>query len=208
MRAGRARLQNVVSYKAVTVKDAWLIWSAKAKGLDTINYRLDFDNGLSAAGTWLKATDAPSSVPAVLVLNDKGRKEAAEAIAERVNRGEQILALDLLFVGETVSPGRDFADYALLRSTTGERLLGLEAAQVVAAARWLAASSGGPQIRIETRGIRTQVIAMLAAALEPSLFSEVVTRGGMPSLQYILIRRSRSAAPQTWLALTSMSTSM
>ena len=40
-------------------------------------------------------------------------------------------------------------------------------------------------MRVETSGIRTQVIALTASALEPSIFSEVVARGGMRSLQHI-----------------------
>ena len=39
---------------------------------------------------------------------------------------------------------------------------------------------------METRGIRSQTVALLAAALEPELFSEVVTRQGMASLAYLL----------------------
>jgi hypothetical protein len=43
-------------------------------------------------------------------------------------------------------------------------------------------------VRIETRGIRSQTVALLAAALEPMLFSEIVTRQGMTSFGYLLTR--------------------
>jgi hypothetical protein len=42
------------------------------------------------------------------------------------------------------------------------------------------------EVRIETSGIRNQVVALVAAALEPSMFSEVVVREGMPTLRYLL----------------------
>ena len=41
-------------------------------------------------------------------------------------------------------------------------------------------------MRIETTGIRNQVVAQITAALEPELFSEVVVSGGMRSLRHLL----------------------
>jgi len=39
---------------------------------------------------------------------------------------------------------------------------------------------------VESTGIRNQVAALIAADLEPTLFSEVVIQEGMPSLKYLL----------------------
>ncbi len=41
-------------------------------------------------------------------------------------------------------------------------------------------------MRLEASGIRDQVIAAVAAALEPDLFSEAVVHEGMPSLNFLL----------------------
>ena len=41
-------------------------------------------------------------------------------------------------------------------------------------------------VRIETSGIRTQTVALVAAALRPGLFSEVVVRKGMRSFSHLL----------------------
>ena len=41
-------------------------------------------------------------------------------------------------------------------------------------------------MRVETSGMRTQVAALLAAALQPSLFSEVVVRDGIASLRHLV----------------------
>ena len=138
----RSKLESVVRYKPAKVTNAWRMWNTKNKGLETITYRFDFDNRLSAAGVWLKALAAPADAPATLVLNDKGRKEAAEVVSDRVNRGEQALALDPLFMGETIPQKPDPTDWELLVATTGDRPLGIEAAQVIAAAKWLARDLG------------------------------------------------------------------
>ena len=41
-------------------------------------------------------------------------------------------------------------------------------------------------IRIESRGIRSQTVALMAVALEPALFSEFVATKGMTSFGYLL----------------------
>ncbi|HXX24951.1 MAG TPA: prolyl oligopeptidase family serine peptidase [Terriglobia bacterium] len=184
--AERSKLESDVRYKPAKVATAWRMWNTKNKGLETISYRFDFENRLNAAGVWLKALAAPADAPATLVLNDKGRKEAAEVVSDRVNRGEQVLALDPLFVGETIPQKPDPTDWELLTATTGDRPLGIEAAQVIAAAKWLREISGQHPVRLETTGIRSEVIGLVAAALEPTLFSEQVSRQAMSTLGFLL----------------------
>jgi len=119
------------------------------------------------------------------VLNDKGKKATASLVSERVNRGEQVLALDLLFTGDAAPKQEDFEEFPLMLATTGDRALGVEAAQLIALAQWMR-NSGGQNIRVESTGIRNQVVALIAADLEPTLFSEVVIQEGMSSLKHLL----------------------
>jgi len=42
------------------------------------------------------------------------------------------------------------------------------------------------KIRLETEGIRSQMVALSAAALETDLFTEIYSNGAMPSLNYLL----------------------
>jgi hypothetical protein len=80
------------------------------------------------------------------------------------------------------------AVYAQVFDTVGDRALGIEVAEVVELAKWMRLRSGRQTIRIESRGIRSQTVALLALALEPVLFSEFVTRQGMTSFNYLLDR--------------------
>jgi dienelactone hydrolase len=182
----RSILKSVIRYKPVTVANPWRMWNTKNKGLETLSYRLDFSNGLSATGVWLKDIAAPANAPGTLVLNDKGRKAAGEAVSDRVNRGEQVLALDVVFNGETVPQSPDPTDYEFLVASMGDRPLGLEVGQLVGAAKWLAQTSGQAHLRLEAAGMRSQVVALVAAALEPQLFSEVAITSGMHSLGFLL----------------------
>ena len=67
----------------------------------------------------------------------------------------------------------------------GDRTIGIEAAQLIGVARWAEKHSGAAKVRLETGGMRTQAIALIAAALEPGLFSEISVRNGLHSLSYV-----------------------
>jgi hypothetical protein len=178
-------LRETVRYRPVEVERAWVAGNTKRKGLETVSYRVEFNNGLSATGVWLKAIDSPESAPVTVVLADGGRKGAAADVSARVNRGEQVLALDVLFVGEMI-PGPRGTSLVNVLSALGERALGIQAAQVVAASRWMQKLSSGRRVRVEASGMRSQVMALTAAALAADIYSEVVVRNGIASLRHLL----------------------
>jgi dienelactone hydrolase len=184
--AERDTLKNVVRYQPVAVSSAWRMSNTKRKGLETLSYRFDMSNGLSATGVWLKAVAVPDDSPATIVLNDKGKKAAAAEVSDRVNRGEQVLAADLLFTGDAAPEKPSPADYALLLASTGDRPIGLEAAQLIGLAKWLLAKLSKTRVRLEAAGMRGQLTALVASALEPDLFSVVVVRDGIATLGYLL----------------------
>ena len=179
----RAKLKTLVRYQPVSVKHPWAVTNTKNRGVETRSYRFEMRNGLSATGVWVKAIGIPDKAPISIVLNDKGKKESATVVSDRVNRGEQVLAIDLLFFGDA-SPG--VSEYAQLLAAIGGRALGIEAAQLIGITRWLQSLSGDPRVHLEAAGIRSQVVALTACALEPSLFSELSTRGGMKTLGFLL----------------------
>ena len=72
----------------------------------------------------------------------------------------------------------------LMLTANGDRALGVEVAQVLATAKWLKQTT--PTIRLESSGPRSQMVALIAAALEPSLFGGVVNHQGMGSLRELL----------------------
>jgi len=181
----RSSLKDVVRYKPVQIERAWTVANTKNKGVETKSYLFSMNNGLSANAVWLKAIASPDNAPATLILHDKGKKSAGIEVSDRVNRGEQVLATDLLFTGDAWAK-IDSADYQQILHGIGDRPIGLEAAQLVEVARWIKERTGVPQVRLESTGIRNQVAALIASALQPELFSEVVVREGMASLSYLL----------------------
>ena len=59
--------------------------------------------------------------------------------------------------------------------------MGIEAAQLLALAGWL-----GEGARLETFGARSQVTALVAAALSPGSFSDMRSHAGIDSLSELL----------------------
>ena len=181
----RQKLRTVVRYKAAEVRRAWITASTKNKEVESFSRLFEMNNGLYIAGTFLKSVRTPASAPATIVLHDKGGRESAPVVSDRVNRGEQVLAADLLFVGDAWVKSEPFA-HAQILEAQGDRTIGLQAAQLVAITRWIQSCSGAGKIRLEATGMRSQVAALMASALEPDLYSGVFVHEGIPSLGYLL----------------------
>jgi len=188
----RSKLEEVLRYHPVTVQQAWLAANTKHNGVESVSYRFLLSNGLSATGVWLKDIPTPEGAPLTIVINDKGKKGAVEEvwdripeIAERMDRSEQVLVLDLVFTGDATPDGPLFLFPEML-AAAGNRSLGLEAAQLIALSNYGRERWHVPSVRIESTGIRSQMEALVASALSPHLFSEASVQGGMHSLIYLL----------------------
>ncbi len=184
--AGRDQLQSTVRYQPAAVEHAWALANSKSRGVETFSWQFQFDNQLSATAVWARAIGAADRAPVTILLDDGGKKAEAARAADHVNRGEQVVALDVVFHGDAAPPAREFQLYPLLISSMGQRALGLEAAQLIAVARWMRERTGSAPVRVDATGKRSQVTALVAAALAPDLFSEIAVRDGMRSLQYLL----------------------
>ena len=182
----RDRLKSAVRYQPEAIEHVWALANTKNRGVETLAWQFIFNNRLSATAVWAHAIGAAEGAPVTIVLHDDGKKAAAATVADRVNRGEHVVALDLLLHGDASPPAREFESYTLMLSTIGQRALGIEAAQLIAVARWMRERAGNAPIRLESTGKRNQVTALVASALEPGLFSNVVIHDGMPSLRHLL----------------------
>ncbi|MBO0862678.1 MAG: acetylxylan esterase [Chloracidobacterium sp.] len=185
-RTDRQHLAEIVHYRPVEPRP-WSLGNSKHKGLETYSARFDFSNGLSATAVFLKAMSAEPITEVTLCLNDKGKMASAEIVSDCVNRGEAVVAADLLFTGDCV-PRSGASAYTQMLAATGDRPLGLEAAQLIALADMARAFNKASFLRLEVVGFRSQVIGLVAAALKPGLFREIVVTDGQASLRYLLTK--------------------
>jgi dienelactone hydrolase len=184
--AERAKLKEVVRYKPVEIEHLWTVATTKSKDVQTMSYVFQMSNGLTASGVWLRSIlQSSDSAPVTIVLDDNGREAAAEAVSDRVNRGEQVLAMDLMFTGASWKDIQTY-QFAQLVDGLGDRPLGIQAAQLSRITRWARERARVSSVRLEPGGMRSQVVSLVVAALDPSLFSALVVRNGMHSLSYVL----------------------
>lgn len=119
-----------------------------------------------------------------IVLADAGRKSLSEQMASLIEQDQRVYAVDPFYFGECALGQRDFL-YGLLLSSVGDRALGIEAAQVAAAARWIA-QERKTSVRMQSHGPRTSLIALCAAVVEPDAVSELRTQDAFSSLKDII----------------------
>ena len=146
----------------------------------------DSPTGCPQPVSGLKRQRVPATSPATIILNDNGKKAAANDISDRLNRGEQVLVVNLLFTEDASPNAYDRETFVLMLATIGQRAIGIEGAQLIALGQWLQNASGSRHIRLESDGIRSQITALIASGLGQELFSPVVIRDGMRSFQYLL----------------------
>jgi dienelactone hydrolase len=189
--AERDRLKTILRYEPVVLNQPWLENDSHHSGLESLSYRFEFNNGLSATGVRIRETTTPETAPMTIILNDKGKQAAGKElwgrlpeVGARVGRGEQVLAVDLVFTGDAAPDLASWSFADMLRAI-GRRPLGLEASQLMAVTNWAQKQWPTQQVRLEATGMRSQVEAMAAAAMAPGLFQEVVIHGGMHSLSYL-----------------------
>jgi dienelactone hydrolase len=188
----RATLKEVIRYDPVTVKQFWAVANTKHNGVESVSFRFLLSNALSATGVWLKDISTPEGAPLTIVINDKGKKASAAElwdygpeVADRMDRNEQVLVLDLLFSGDAAPEGHAYL-YVEMLAATGNRPIGMEVAQLIALADWARTAWRAPSIRLESTGIRSQLAALIASGLRPGFFAEVAVKDGMRSLSYLL----------------------
>lgn len=182
----RSKLKDIVRYKPVEIEDTWTVAMTKHRDQQSTSYLFHLRNGLTANGIWLRSIDQSSdAAPVAIVLNDKGKESSAETVLQHFSRGEQVLALDLLFMGSSWKNQDPFL-FAQMLDAVGDRTIGVEAAQLISIARWATRKAGLAKTRLEVTGMRTQAVALTASALEPELFSDIVVHEGVSSLHYVL----------------------
>jgi len=207
-RSQRSHLAEVTRYHPVTVTHAWpVVDSTHNKGVEAQTYRFEFSNGLTATGVLFRLSGVPEPTPTTVLIGDAGMASMRDEVGNDIDRGQRVLVLDPLFFGENIpldAPNQDptgAPGYSQILNSLGERPLGLEAAQVTAVVLWLSKNldhgSATPikaapaslttmqPVRLIATGPRSQTVGLVAAALQPELFSGFEARKSIPSLQYV-----------------------
>lgn len=102
----------------------------------------------------------------VVLLGDGGYASRQTRIEELAKEGHRVLAIDTVLFGHNLPESGSKYQNAMLLATVGERPLGIQTAQVVAAARYFARVFVTDAVSIEADGATTSLIARCAAAVD------------------------------------------
>lgn len=134
----------------------------------------------------------PGGTPAgtTLLLCDSGRSSLVDLAGRELLAGRCVVAVDLAWLGETAQgPAWQMA---LLANCVGERPLGQQAAQVVAAAQWAAREFGGP-LRVVARGPRATLATLVACASQSDGCEQIELHDCRSGLRQAVLRPVRHA---------------
>ncbi|MBS1852746.1 MAG: acetylxylan esterase [Acidobacteria bacterium] len=181
--AEREALQSTIRLTSAKLERARATAISKHLGVESKSYLFQMSDGLSATGIWFRAIGVADTAPVSILLNDKNKEESAQAAADRINRGEQVLVLDTSFVGSTMKHDLTI-DYLQELFAVGGRPLGIETRQLLEITRWAKERANVAKVRVQTSGMRTQLVSLVAAAIAPDAFSEVTNDKAIRSLSY------------------------
>lgn len=178
--AGHHRLRHVLRLPDVDVT-AVEVGAEERDGLHIVRYRL-------AMGEWTVPVVAlkfgtSAAKGTVIALADEGRAAAVEAIAEALVAGQRVIAIDPVYLGEAaLHPERNW-QVGMIVETVGERILGQQTAQLLAAARWARDTWPDAPVAFSAVGRNAGVAALAAAALCEGGAASVTLREGLTSLK-------------------------
>ncbi|MBL0157945.1 MAG: acetylxylan esterase [Bryobacterales bacterium] len=188
--AGRADLKAITRWPEYQVQASQRSQEV-ADGVRITHWRLAMN------GTWTVPAvefEPVGPVDTVVLFGDAGRAALSGEVHTLLRGKHRVVAIDPYYFGESAMGSRDWL-FALLGATVGERVLGIEASQVTAVARWLRTRHG--TVRVSAQGPRTSVIALVAAAMEPGAISAVTLARPMRSLREVIEKNvSVSDAPE------------
>jgi dienelactone hydrolase len=181
----RDRLREIVRVRDESLTAESVAVEEKA-GLKATFWKLRMGNAWTVPAVELASEQATKT--AILVA-DSGRKTVADRAAALLASGHRVLVVDPFYLGESKPDDRPFL-YALFVAGVGERPLGLQAGQLMAAARWLAGRHGHQPVTLVAVGPRSTVSALVAAGLEVKAIGGVELHGALASLKEVIRRNA------------------
>jgi len=137
--------------------------------------------GTIKAGPWTIPTIGrfdKKSDGVTLYLHDAGKRHVTAP------KTGTVFAVDLLSFGEMINTIR----HPMLINCAGRRVLGEQVAQLLAVVKAILKLTGAKKIDISATGQSVGPIALIAAAMDPKLFSTLTTNGCFSTLTHLIER--------------------
>ncbi|WP_425617024.1 alpha/beta hydrolase family protein [Anatilimnocola sp. NA78] len=148
-------------------------------------YTLKVNDAWTVPAVLLRTQELAATKGTTIVLADTGRADAAEQVRAALADGWSVLAVDPFYFGEAKVKNKNWL-FAILVSSVGERPLGVQVAQLQAAASFLKNELKVKQVRVAAFGPRTSLIALAAAATEEKNIDGLQLTGSLGSLKEVI----------------------
>jgi dienelactone hydrolase len=134
-----------------------------------------------------------------IVVAEGGRAASQPVVEALLGRNLKVRLVDLLLLGDANPPSVPRSQHAMMLGAAGERLLGLQTAQLLSVCGWSAGESGSPFMVLAGQGRIGATIAACAAALSPRRIPELLLVDPLPSLNQLIRQRVEfDAAPELY----------
>ncbi|MSR66060.1 MAG: hypothetical protein EXS24_01640 [Pedosphaera sp.] len=182
--AQTALLQSVLRLEKEMPLTAQKVGTEMADGLTATFWKLSLDREWTVPCVVI-SPEKPKAT--ALVLLDSGRSSSAEPVRALLKENTRVVVLDPFYFGEAKIKSHSFL-FALLVASVGERPLGIQSAQVAAAARWANAEFklGPNALTLVSHGPRMSVIASCSAVLEPKAIGALELHQPLKSLKQVV----------------------
>ena len=179
-KAGRDRLKSILRYRPFLVEDVVRKASEPGDGRQTTYSHCHLRDG------WVLPvrTTVPSTreyAKKRLILADAGSRGASAPVEEALREGNAAMVVELVMQG-ACELGKAPHQWTMMLSSGGERMLGLQVAQLAAVLDHEAAALSG----LTAVGPASTVIALMASSLSSHAVEEIELRRGFASLQRLI----------------------
>jgi dienelactone hydrolase len=130
--------------------------------------------------------EGPETNRTVLWLSDQPWSKHHQQIGDLLEKGCRVICFDAVLFGHAKPPGSLYQN-AQVMSTVGARPLGIQAAQIQAAARFFSTRYQLANLDIKASGIRVALASLCAKALGEPLIGKLDTTGLPSSLKSLLL---------------------
>ncbi|MBD3181540.1 hypothetical protein GF312_04555 [Candidatus Poribacteria bacterium] len=163
-----------------------IIAEASSQGKTAKWYKMSVNDDWTVPVVMIKPSK-DSDGPVAILFGDKGKASLAETAKKLLAEGKTVVAVDPLFIGESVSDKCPPSQCAMMVSAVGERPLGIQVAQLVILAEWICRANGVDSVSIHSNGWNSGIASICACALNNESIKAVYAIDCPESLKNLIL---------------------
>jgi dienelactone hydrolase len=174
---GRKTLKEIIRFNEMKVSASKVLQSDHS----IKQYKLSLNDEFSIPVVVLSSSDNKND-NVVLMFADKGKSTLSDIAKHEIEQGSTVILIDPAFIGENLLSWQ----YVQMVSAIGERVLGIQTAQVGAIAEWVCQEVGSKKVSLYVDGWNASLVAIITCALHNNIIKKVSVKNHLPSLKMLI----------------------